>query len=118
MTYSEGDLLDELRHRYLMEVRAALWTAYEEGLAQPQTVTFLDNSIKYALDLTDAPLNDFEYVKMARETALVRKTMFYLYKYPCFRRMIEACLFTRLASTYDIFVNYIESHKSALNLLI
>ena len=55
----EEDPKQQIRTRYLLEVKAAYMEHYEEGLLHPDSLQILENSINEALDLTHEPLYDW-----------------------------------------------------------
>lgn len=87
---------------------------------QPSTFIALNEAVDIAIDNKDKVINDWETVlkqvnsKNNDFTAVFTQ---YLENVPLVGRLVKKAAFARVASIYDILVNYIESHTKAHRVL-
>ena len=68
-------MLPEIRHRYLMEVKANYLHHFEGGLLTAKGLIFLSEANESALDVTDTELNDWDFIKEVYEFSFITRKL-------------------------------------------
>ena len=91
----EEDPKNQIRTRYLLEVKAAYLEHYEEGLVAPDTLITLENSINEGLDHTDEPLSDWHVLaELYSQNGCFMRCGLRLQQWCCIGRFVEKYVFT------------------------
>ena len=69
------DMLPEMRHRYLMEVKANYLHHFEGGLLTAPGLIFASETIESALDVTDENLSDWVHAERVYDFSFISRKM-------------------------------------------
>ena len=109
--------LAEIRARYLLEVKAAYMTHYEEGLMAPESFMILHDSISDALDKCDEELQDWKFLHSLVKYGLLFKLGIRWQNVCCIGPLFRNWVFYEVRLVYDVYQNYMVCSHHALELL-
>jgi len=107
------ELTSELRHRYLVELKAKYWHHFEEGKMMPESLLILTEAVNRSLDVSDKPLSDWDYVKGVYENDIRFKILTKIINWPCIGYLMKKAFYTRVLLAYDCLVNFYDCHEEA-----
>jgi hypothetical protein len=112
------ELITELRHKYLTILKSLYWEFFEEGQCSPEAVVILIESADRALDHENTPMKDWGFLKTYLVSDTFVNCLGFFSQIPFIGKMFRSHLFNHFSLSYDICVNFIESHEEASKMLI
>lgn len=111
------ELYAELRHKYLTILKSNYWEFFEEGQCMHDTIIVLMESADRCLDDESQPMHDWDFIQSYLMSTAAMQLFGRLSQIPLIGKLFRHYIFEDLALSYDIVINFIESHESADRML-
>ena len=112
---SSESLLAELRHRFMMELKATYWHHFEEGALTGEGYIRLNEAANRALDVITEPISDWDFVSSVFSYNDTRaKMLTWLIQLRCISPLFKVLLFNRIKEAYGVILNYIDCHEQVM----
>ena len=112
---SEQEIVRELRHKYLVLLKAQYETNFNNGLCSPDAFVFLQLSCDIGLDNDDLPMKDFEeFMEVGTTPPDVMDNMQRWATSGITSSFWKDALVNEIVIGYDAIINFIDAHNLAL----
>lgn len=108
----------ELRIKYLTILKEIYWGKFEKGQMSGNAVIVLMESADIELDEYDTPIQDWADIERIVGDSDISWIEQKLSTIPCLGNIIKNRQFVKLSTSYEIVVNFVESHEQAAKLIL
>jgi hypothetical protein len=115
--YTDVELYQEAKHRYLTTLKGIYWDFFEGGKCSARACLLLIESAARGLDHAEDDLKDFSFIKKYFNNSWYMKLILKLKKVFIINHFVKNYLYNNISFIYDVTVNYVEGHEECLNMI-
>lgn len=111
-------MIVELRVKYLTILKSIYWSKFEKGMMNSDSVIVLMESADTELDEDQTPISDWEDIETLIGDSNVSWLEMKMINLPLIGTWVKNKQVYKITTSYEIIVNFIESHEQTQQLLL